>query len=503
MMEGRRFISGGFPYGGDGLSNLIPAWLVRHELTSGDLPIYTELWYGGEYLFANPLFKGFYPLWWPTMIPGVPMELAVTAILSLHVVGTGLVAYWVTSRSLPPRFALPLSFVLSLPVIVWGAHTEKLLGWPYFVLVIGAVAPDYIRRFPRRSGLTAGAGVGVMLLVGDIYHAAYAGLLVTSVGVATVGFDYLRGLALGGLAGIPKVVSLLPTLVDGSDRPGVSFFAFPPQEILLSLWGVQLTSTGISIGVPKYRFATVGLPITIVALAAVYWAYKNRLSRHYVAGVLAASLVGALLAGFPPLYWLPIPGIDILRTAGRATLLVGVGTILLTWLVCTERNRLGITRQRLLVAVLALSVLNVALVPAAGGGGAVNPTVGREVAATLQSEECTPVWLEIHPRVENGVGTGPYHKQISYALAEAGIPATATSYGRIGQDYGVRSGGDLTFEALIIGGRLNASDTTKRLSGGWHRPYRGSINVSEWDVLDRVSTDRGPIYIYSNGSCGA
>ncbi|MFC6973661.1 hypothetical protein ACFQL1_01615 [Halomicroarcula sp. GCM10025709] len=128
----------GFPYPNDFFSNLIPVLHARASVASGELPLYTEQWYGGEWQFANPLWKGFYPPWWPMFLPWVPMLAYYKFLYAAHIIATAAVSYVYGRRYLNQLSAGVIALLFTLIIIHFNGHIEKVLSWPWIVLGCGS-----------------------------------------------------------------------------------------------------------------------------------------------------------------------------------------------------------------------------------------------------------------------------------------------------------------------------------------------------------------------------
>ena len=520
-LVGRELLGPGPPYPGDGASNLLPPLHVRWALTEGRLPIYTDLWYGGEYVPFNPLFKGFYPPAWPMYVPGIPLFGATKVLLALHYVATPAVGYWFARREFHPGVAAAFALLFTTPMALFGGHFEKVFGWPWFVLLATQLVPS--RRFgaPRRAGLLAGLGLGALLLAGDNYHFLYAGVLLASVVVATKAWAFARRAALGSLVGAPKLLgSIVPVLLRGADRPhsgaGVTL-----REAVAGLVGFWVDASATELRVEGVIFhegyAVVGLGAVLVAALAVGFAYiyePDRRRRAWLLGVVAATAVGLLLATrWSFLYRLPV--VSTFRAGARAMALIAVGVVLVCWYAATVDGaapglRPGLVRvgRPLVVGLLVLSVANgLATWAVVAGGGTAETEVDRRVADRLQAAGCSSVWVEAaYPTGGGAAGDDamtrtPYAKLIGLELTRRGIPLRAINYGRIGQRYGTHADGGLTFDALIVGAPL-PRDGEVTLTGGWTGNPRGSVDAARLERLERYETARGPLYVYTSGACG-
>lgn len=504
----------GYPYLLDGTSNLYPALHVRWAIAHGEVPLYTHLWYGGEFIIFNPLFKGFYPPAWPLYVPGIPLLLATKAVLALHYLATPAVAYWFAREDFPAPTAALFALLFTTPMALFVGHYEKVFGWPWFVLLVWQVTPSRLFADRQRAGLLAGIGLGTLLLAGDNYHFFYAGILLGSVVLATKAWGFARRVALGALVGAPKLVfSIVPVLLGGPDRPTAGRGLTLPQFVA-GLGGFWLDASKPAVEIHEVMFfegyAVIGFGAVVVAALAVGYAYlddPDRRRRAWILGVVAAASVGVLLASrWAFLYALPV--VSMFRASARAMVLVAAGLLLLCWYGVAIASRrvdvrvgFGHLARGVVVALLLLSVLNgLAVWSVFPWGGAVETQVGTRVADRIEAAGCSSVWLEDTYTHEGRSVKLPYQKVIGFELTRRGVALQAVNYGRIGQEYSTHEDGELTFDALVVGERLPAQGNAA-LTGGWGQPTRGTVELDRLTLLAAYQTDRGPIYVYTTGDC--
>lgn len=506
-----RLLEPGYPYLHDFVSNLYPVLHAQWSLSHGNLPIYTELWYGGRYQFMNPLWKGFYPPMWLLFIPWTPVLPATKVLLIVHYIATAMVAYWYASEDFEPWIAVPFALLFVSPMALFRGLVEKILGWPWFVLVVWQLTRTRMDANPRRHGLLAGIGLGMLLLTGGIYNFFYAGCLLGCVVLATKNWTFLRATAKGSLVGLPKVAfSIVPAMLTSAGRPTFSYLA-TLEEFVAGLVGFWVEPKGLDIVVQQAidpsAYRVVGLPVVLLAVGVLVWTYWSPPEdTDWVAGVAVAALFGTLLASeWRYLYKLPI--VEIFRLSARATVVVAMAVLLLAWYALHNAGtvRLGALRpsgRSLLALLVVLSAINgIGVWHAVGFGETRELSVDDRVANDLEASGCGSVWFEglYGPP---GPVVAPYQKPIGYELTQRGISLTAVNYGDIGQEYRVHHNGHLTFEALILGARLPA-DGRIPLTGGWRQPVRGTIDAERFERYETYRTDSGPVYVYTPHSCRA
>lgn len=511
----RHLFVAGFPYDGDGISNLFPALLVRQELARGAVPYRTDLWYGGEVILHNPLFKGFYPPAWPIFVPGIPLLPAMKVLLAVHYVAVPAIAYWYLREEFSLAVAAPFALTFVLPMAAFMAHYEKTLGWPWVILLAFQCTPSRLTAEERWPGVLAGVAVGALLLVGSSYHFFYAGILLVVLVVATKAWTFGRRAAIGALVGLPKLVfSILPVLLSSPSRPagGRSVTVKTFVGGLLGWW-VDLSARALETGgaFSGEGYAGVGLGVLVLACvggAAAYYAYDKDPSvpGPWWVGLGAAALLFVLLATrWSFLYQLP--GMSTFRVGARAMAFVGVCTLLAArcGLRTLEGSSVSGSRVPVQVTVGLLLVLSLA----SGGflwatidtGRAAPTEFGQETADRIAAAGCESAWIEgSAPRDESLVKT-PSGKSVGYGLLRRGVALQAVNYGKIGQEYSTHRDGELTFDVLLVGVPL-PDEGNVTLSGGWGSPRRGTVPVDEFTLFERHERSGGVLYIYTTGECG-
>lgn len=506
-LERGYFLAAGYPYHGDALSNLFPAWHVRHSLVNGQFPIHTDLWYGGHYIPFNPLFKGFYPPAWPLFVPGVPMLPAIKVILAAHYLAVPAIAYYYLGREFRWYLAVPFSLLFALPMVFFNGHYEKVFAMPWVVLLLCQLVRLRVGDDSDRLGLLSGIAVGMTLLAGATYFTFYSICLAVPVVLATRDWAFVRAAVVGGLVGLPKLAfSVVPVLLLGAGRPHAGKSLSPRTLVagLVGFWpdasALELVTTGVFVG---EGFAPVGLPVCLLAASAVAVTYArpswfSLRTRRWVLGVAAAGVVGVLLATkWSFLYRLPV--VETFRVAARAILVVAGAALLLTWFVAGWLTARRGERTRVILALLLVSSLwaGVFVWNAQGGGFTRQTDVGVRTATAIAASDCDGVWIESYA---GGVRT-PYQKPIAYELTKRGVPLQAVNYGKIGQEYSTHDADGLTFDVLVVGTELPA-DERYPLRGGWGYPVRGHVRTGNFELAGTVETDSGPVYVYTaRGAC--
>jgi hypothetical protein len=477
-------LQSGLPYSGDFLSNMLPPLHARHSIRAGKLPIYTDLWYGGRYQPANPLWKGLYPPAWPMFVPWVPLETAAKVVFSGHLFASGAVAGWLLSRDFRLQYALPLAIVWAVPALAFRGHLQMVLAWPWAILIGVSLLPWRISN-SKWSGLAIGIGGAAILSAGSTYLAVSMAVLSGSVLIATQEWETIMFAALGAALATPKILfSIIPTVLSGRQHLRLAKPLFP-LDLAGVLIGVKQPVVGGS--------GTVGLGILILAAVTLILTIRRDVRRRWVIGVCVALLFGGWTVG--GLSYYTIPGMQVFRSAYKALPLIVTGYILLAvpaikaggdsdkpWM------QWAVTGLLILSAVTA-GVGAIDVVDPNGEATSISPN---PVVQMARSSECDDLWIE-HSRLEQS-------KLHATALTKAGIRLQAVYYGVIGQHYATHQNGQLTFDALLVSERVG--NGTLALTGGWNHPVRGQINTSEFEVAAMTDTSDGPVYLYApNGSC--
>lgn len=499
-----RLFRPGFAYPGDFTSNLFPALMIRWELTHGQMPFYTHLWYGGEYILFNPLFKGFYPIAWPLYIPGIPLLPAMKLLLAAHYAATVVIAYWYASREFSWGLAAPFALLFVTPMATFAGHVEMVFGWPWLVLFVWHITDKRMRTDSLRSGVIAGGALGVALLAGDNYHFFYGGLLLASLVFATREWRFGGAAIVGSLISLPKVLfSIIPTMLLETNRP-TGGPSLSPEGVFAGLTGIRpgmilhLSEIG-SISWEGGGIVGVGALCLAGGVLAIAYMRPGRLENRpqWFSGLVLAGVLSLLLVSRSDyLYWLPV--VSIFRVGARAIVLTSLCVLLLCW----AGARLSVDRSRTLQVVVAgllvLSAVNaVGAWTALSNGQASQPTIDDRVSDDIEQIGCSTVWME-----GSLAGTKtPFQKQIAYALLNRGIALQAVNYGKIGQEYTARRNGQYTFGALIVGKKLTRPQYT--LTGGWGHPARGTIITDELTHFQTYQTAHGPLYVYLTPRCSS
>lgn len=498
-----RLFQPGFPYPGDFISNMFPPLIVRWHLSHGQLPLYTHLWYGGEYILFNPLFKGFYPVAWPLYIPGIPLLPVAKAVVGLHYVAAVAIAYWYASKEFPWWIAVPFALLFVTPMMTFVGHIEKVFGWPWLVLFAWHITDRRMRTSPMRNGAIAGIALGMALLAGDSYHVFYGGILLATLVVVTRGWKYGLAAAAGSLVSLPKVLfSIIPTLLMGTNRPHIGQ-TLSPEGFFAGLVGFgpgtsqHLLEIHSSISMEGAGIVGLGALCIAAGVVAIVYVDPERLSirSRWIGGVLVAGVISLLLVTrWSYLYWLPV--VSTFRVGARAIVLASLCVLLLCWAGAkftmgrSQMLRLAVAGLLILSAVNAVGVWTVV-----NGGSASQPTIDDRVADDIAATGCSDVW------VEGGLAGNltPYRKQIAFGLLERGIALQAANYGKIGQEYTAQRDGHYTFGVLLVGTRLTQS--RYNLTAGWGKPVRGTVFTEQLTLYRSYQTDNGPIYVYLTPQC--
>jgi hypothetical protein len=485
LMIQQALFSAGFPFGEEIFSNLLPALHARHSLATGQLPIYTDLFYDGRYQFANPLWYGFYPPAWILFIPVIPMAPAIKFLIGVHLFTTPLIAYYFAQKSTSPIVAAPFALLWVLPIgsQLAFAHIEKVFALPWVAFTAFQLLPHRIRSEPWNCGLLAGIGAGAMFLAGGNYYFFYTVILIGSVALFSFylgSTEFSKGAIIGGLVGAPHILSIVPTLLTETSR--TLGYKLSLQDVLSLLTGLNISSVEWYV----QGFAVIGTPIVLFAAGLVIYQFSNRSSSEiyeehlWLIAVGVTIVIGGLMAtGVAQLF----PIFSIFRIAARATFLIAICLLLIAWFGYlhfenpkSESLRLpkcGLISQRRIQVLMALVCL-ISFTQGAFAWGMFSydsqPVNGEAIADELVAIECDSVWLET--TTAWGDIDGVDHT-VAYPITKAGIAVRATHYGAIGQKWIVKEDGKYTFDALV---------TSKPI------PNNGTVPLSKSDTIEVVGS---------------
>jgi hypothetical protein len=470
----------GFALGGEIYIHLIPALQSRISIASGNIPLYTDLWYGGRLQLANPLWLGWYPPAWILYTPWIPIKWALRIVVAVHLAAIPIIAYW-HWRDVPWFFIAPFAMLWLIPIHVQAnlGHLEKLLAWPWAVWIMGWLAPEHLRTDHRRTGLAVGIGLGGMFLSGGNYYAVYFGAIVGSFAIAYMSFRFIKYVGLGALIGFPHAISILLSMGGELLRPDV----IKSATIFSTIWSVSGLYFAKTVSHPNSveAFGWVG-PAIIIA----WFAGHRRINTHrpWVIGGALATIIILLLASASPLLY-ELPGVSILRNAPRAT--VGLSALVLLFI--GEALRFDIPPRHFVVQVLVILLLLSSLIGGVyaarlGSTPYATEPYGGDFAASIQHQGCDAVWMAVTPQWEE---TDPFldPEQVQYHLVRRGIAIHGAYYGFIGQEYQTRTkNGNISFDAIVVDGNLNASQLNLT------RPYRSHPTL---DTIPRNRFSTSPI----------
>lgn len=461
-----------YPWGGETYSNLVPIVLARQQLAAGSVPLYSELFFGGRYLFLDPLWKGFYPGAWVLFVPTIPLPTALDLTLAVHLAAPAVVSYLFLRNRLRTSLAILFAILWALPIASHvPVHHEKIFAWPWCVLAAIQLLPPRLENSPRHAGLLAGVGIGVGFLAGGNYYGVYTGALVGLVLLSTRSWAAIKMAIVGGLVGLPHYLTLGWLVLMDTSRPPVAW-AVQPLDVIWQVSGLSLTPFVHSAHFPQ-SYAVIGPFVLLLSLAGTYSISTSgsTFERRWLLGLLGASVLGWLLAiAWPPLYQLP--GVSGLRTTGRATILVSMVALLLAiygtpivchylservetwtkWRESTPRALATLLVCLLLVSSVATASIGWVQMTSRPDPVTSTPDAEMSIAASLDRLGCDAAWIAVRPAWDPRTTFGADHRAMAFALAKHGIGIRSMQYGAIGQDWDpVRPSGELTFDVLLTG----------------------------------------------------
>ncbi|WP_379775017.1 hypothetical protein [Haloarcula pelagica] len=493
----------GYPVGNEIFVHLMPALHARFSLLAGELPIYTDLFFSGRYQFANPLWFGWYPFAWPLYVPGLPLKTAIYIVVAPHLLAAPAIAYYYSQKTLPYYFAVPFAYLWLMPITVqaFGGHLEKLFAWPWLVLLVWQLRPSNLTERPRRAGYIMGFCGGMMFLAAGNYYFIYGLLIAVPFALAYWHRDMIKGAVLAGLIGTPRLVTVVALLLEGTSRPEVGFKLTLPKMVWL-LSGLHLIeSISIKKGLIFPGFAVIGLPALWLGYRSVKQTDWGDISGPWRPAAVVVIAVGTLIAtGSPVIYTLP--GSGLIRTAGRANIIIALMTLLFVWVGLRYEwaNRHSVIR----VAVAGLLLSSVAM---AGVAFATldmmssQPTTFSDTVMTeVDAAGCDEVWISHTPAwSSSGDYTRFRPERLSFEATERGIAVRAGHVGHFGQEWSLRDeGGAYQVDVLVTPVKLPDGGSVD-MSTMFDRKPVDTLPVSDTSFLQTVSTPRDQIHLYEIG----
>ncbi|WP_136689051.1 hypothetical protein [Halorhabdus amylolytica] len=496
FLSASHFFSPGIPYGADGISNLLPVLHARHSIANGALPIYTDLWYGGMYQFVNPLWKGFYPGWWPVYIPALPLKSSLKAVLAGHMAVAPAVTYYYARKDVDMTLAAGFAIASIMPIAAFQGHYQKILAYPWVLLLLFQLTPNRLNQQTMFRGAIAGVSLSVLLLTGGGYWFFYFGLLTGIFALTLWNNRYIMGLLIGGLLSLPKLaLSILPVIIRDISRPpvgsGVSLGKILPNLIGFT---IELSSTpAIQWTMRRESYAVIGAPLVGLAVFGfLYNIYYKENNRKWWIAWSTATIGSILLAiSFQPLYRLPI--LSTFRVTPRALILLSTLCILGAWTFIHKESISDIKVELVSVLIMISLITSGIAWVQVDSGQAIDVYNGEQVADKINESGCDSAWIEVSAPTRDGGIAGLAHAlETQHVLTKHGISLQGAYYGEIGQQFSVREkNGKVTFDALAIGRTISSNESVP-LSGGTST-VRGEIKGSE---LSLIYTQEPNIHVY-------
>lgn len=483
-----RYVGARFPYPGDGLGNLAPAYHVRHD--PGAL-FYTDLWYGGYAPVLHPYAKVFYPPWWPTYLPGLELGLVLKLVLYAHVVAAVAVGYYYARERLAWYLALPLTL---LAVNVAGGFTGHLWKWlalPWLVAFVWQLAPWRARAWDRGDGCWMGLCLAAMLLTGGgVYYAVYGTAVLVPFLLQFGDRETATGLGLGLLPALLKLPAYATSL--GGPRPGVGW-QLDLVDVLAGLTGVAtrfvrpvVGAAGPQIPFGHERFAVIGLPAVLLGVAAWGLRAVDEPSTDWWTALFGAFVVLVAFVTGAVQQFLPV---EMLRTAARANHVVALCVLLsVAVLARAVADRRGQVATWAVAGLLVLSVVQAGATTAVydrGDGGSLG--AGPEVADAVATDACGPVWIQDDRDVYD-------HYRVQVALAKAGIPLVNPRYAEGFVPFHALRDGDPTFGTLVADRPVDGESVV--LNRTYFAGTGGRLDADRLTHVRTVRGERETWYLY-------
>jgi hypothetical protein len=476
------------PYwvGNDAWSNLLPIIQYRISvLQDHHLPLYTPLWYGGRYQWANPLWNFLYlpatliwlvsPLQWGTRI--VYLGHFVFALLA----GRKLAGLFL-DHELDRLFA---SIVLASPIFpaFTAGQTEKILSWGWVLLSLYFLLNN---RLPaKRRGLAAGITLAIVALTGSNYYTFYAGILLGLLLIALKDgalFGYFLIGASLGLVHLPSVAYLVGQ-PRGNAASSISFLSVSFPGILSSL------AIGIAAPMGWETWAMIGIPWLILFFIMIVRRAKDSIlgKRHNALSALEFTFLGALLIMALLATGTLYRGqhlLDTFRVPARA--LTFVALTLSLFLLQASRHHTNRNQMRiyLLASALQIGIMSFMIRPYGALYSPYDPQAQR-LADILKADHARSVWISMQELIGSDKLNDMY---IQATLMRNGLGLPNVYYGDMGQKIIVEGAYcGYSFDHLVTlnsaeaGGVSLNSDIDWSTTTGWI-PAKDLELVGETDV---------------------
>ncbi len=476
----------------DTWSNLLPIiHYQRSILNEHSLPLYTDLWYGGHYQWANPLWSFLYL---PATIVWLitPLDWGARIIFLGHLIFALLTARMLASLFLEKELEITsAAIILSSPVLpaLNAGHMEKVMSWGWILLSFYFLLN--VKLTLKQRGLGSGICLGIVPLTGANYYSLYAVVLLLPLVLSYKDRKLLLFFAIGSLVGLLHLPSVWQMI--GHSRAYAKFYVAANSLSLLDI--ASSLATGLTKQVSWETWAPIGIPtiylfVIIIAkrIQKIFSPQKTGLSYSNTALLFSIVLLTLLATGIA---YRGHNLLDSFRVPSRALAFIALGIALFVLLNIQLLKQNTNIVQNSIGVLLFISGVQIAasawqIRPAGSVHSPYEPAV-QSLAATLKADGAQSVWFSA--------------KDLSYMYIHVGLTRNNISlpvvyYGDMGQT--VEITGDhcgYSFDHLITLSPIEGPMMELNADIEWSTA-RGEISTDKLSLLEQLNLDDGEFNVY-------
>lgn len=421
-----------FWVGNDAWSNLLPTIHFRDSIFNfHSLPLYTDLWYGGRYQWANPLWSFLY-------FPATLIQLALPLDWGVRVVYLGhLIFILITGRKLASLFfgseteKLASAIILTAPILpaFTAGQNEKIMSWGWVLLAVVFLLNDKLS--PHQRGIRAGICLGIVPLTGSNYYTLYLGifllLLISSFKDRRLFFFFVLG-SLIGLLHAPSVLHLIGQ-ERGNPEASISLLSISLSGLLSSL------SIGIAEPIGWETWAPIGIPLVYIFFSSVLWKVNLFIKKQTTTIIPQQK---ALLLAILPFTFLAtgaayqaIPILKLFRVPSRVLPFIALTVALFSFFELANHKNAKFRNIILLSSACQLCIFSYMIKPYGALYSPYDPQA-QYAADILKADGTQQVWASMHDNLND--------MYIQASLNRNGIGLPNVYYGDMGQTIEIYGG---------------------------------------------------------------
>ena len=413
-----------FWVGNDAWSNLLPIVHFRNSiLNNHSLPLYTDLWYGGRFQWANPLWSFFY-------IPSTLIQLIAPLDWGTRIVYLGhLIIILLVGRKLASLFfnneieRIASAIIVTSPILpaFTAGQNEKIMSWGWVLLALYLLLNEKLS--PSRRGFRAGICLGIIPLTGSNYYVLYLGILLLLLALSYKNNKIPVFLMFGALIGLIHAPSVLHLI--GQQRGNAEDSI---KALSLSFTGI-ITSLSIGLAKPMgwETWAPIGIPMVYLFLKSMAFKTKSLLTQKQVmftmqqkALILTISLFTLLATGMA---YQGHHFLNLFRAPSRALPFIAIGVVLFNFIEISTKTNLNFRSIYLIASAFQVGVLSFMIQPYGARYSPYDPQA-QNAADILKADKANSVWISM--RELNDM-------YIQAVFAQNGLSLPNVYYGDMGQ----------------------------------------------------------------------